>query len=166
MIEIAVMSKDRIDLLKVCLESLKKTNVHFSITIYDASEKLNLTEHFPNYSIVDVRNKTVGFTMNLASTQIKNAGKDYGLITADDYLYKAYWLESLLDFWRNAPEDIKLCCLDHEPLYQWNGISGIYKWENYQYAFYAKVYLDLIGLFVLKIFICYFLLLIKQEGKI
>lgn len=49
---------------------------------------------------------------------------DIVVFSADDYYYRADWLDTLRRFWQAAPVDIALASLNWEPSYAWNAVEA------------------------------------------
>lgn len=136
MIKVVVLSYNRYALLKKTVESIHNTGLDFSLTILDASTDSTTIEYVKQFgNTVFLPKSNVGQAMNYAADLIKDSGMQYGLISADDYLYNAYWLEVLLNFWKNANSEIKLTSCNFEPDYSWNKVYAMYAYGNHQYAF-------------------------------
>ena len=65
---------------------------------------------------------TVGASMNVVIDRCLRLEPDLVVFTADDYDFKDAWLRNLVAFWRTAPSDVALCCLNWEPRYKWNTV--------------------------------------------
>lgn len=65
---------------------------------------------------------TVGESMNVVIERCLRFEPDLIVFTADDYDFKEGWLRNLVAFWRTAPSDVALCCLNWEPRYPWNTV--------------------------------------------
>jgi len=136
MFHICVLSYNRKNLLQCTLESLHNTKQQFNLSIIDASTDFETLNYLKSQSNVYYLPKSnVGQAMNYAATLIKNSGCEYGLITADDYNYLPYWLDTLTHFWWNASAEIKIACANIEPHYAWNITTEVYEYGNHQYAF-------------------------------
>lgn len=74
-------------------------------------------------------NHTTGRGMNIAIEEALKYNPNLVLFTADDFYYRPGYLKRLVDFWRDAPEDIVMTSCYLEPLWSWNkvintGVSG------------------------------------------
>lgn len=74
--------------------------------------------------IVDDTNSQIWYGMGRAIDECIQRGADIVLFTADDIIYREGWADKLTAFWRDAPDEVKLCSLILEPMYPWNVIRG------------------------------------------
>lgn len=137
MFQVCVLSYNRYHLLRKTVESLYNTTLNFKLSIIDASTDKETLDYLKtiNQDVVYLPKSNVGQAMNYAASLIKDSGAEYGMITADDYVFNPYWLEILTHFWKSSHESIKLCCCNFEPDYDWNKTSQLYIYGNHQYAF-------------------------------
>ena len=136
MYTICVLSYNRLELLTITLQTIKNTEIPYKLYIIDAStDKATLELLKTQQNVIYYPGSNVGQAMNKAFDLIKDSGSDYGLITADDYLYNPFWLERLYGVMRSSSDDVKLFSCHLEPLYQWNSIKALVTTEYLDYCF-------------------------------
>ncbi len=74
--------------------------------------------------LVDDTDSRIWYGMTIGIEEAIRRGADIVLFTADDITYYDGWADRLITFWRDAPDEVKLCSLLLEPVYPWNTIRG------------------------------------------
>jgi len=122
---VAVLTYNRIDLFRQTIESLKKTEMHYTRVILDNGSTdgtAKLVASMAGGICNQDGNRAIGHGVRLAIEAAMETEPDVVLLTADDYLYAPNWLERLIWFWAAAPENVALCSAVVEPIYHWNTI--------------------------------------------
>lgn len=68
-------------------------------------------------------NHKTGYGMNLAVKEAMKHEPDIILFTADDFLYRKGFLDMLISFWKEAPDDVVMASCYLEPLWDWNQVT-------------------------------------------
>lgn len=125
-IAIALLAYNRLGLLRRTVASIETAGYPYTLHAVDNGSTDGSAEYVAALGGVCNRdgNHTVGHGMNLAIGQALAAGPDWVLFTADDYEYTPGWLARLVPFLSEAPDTLKLICLNLEPVYPWNRITG------------------------------------------
>lgn len=79
-------------------------------------------------------NQSTGHGMNKVIEMALATNPDVVLFSADDFVYDAGFEKKLVEFWQNAPEDIKLASCYLEPSWDWNNVSEVGDAGNVHYA--------------------------------
>lgn len=122
---IGVLSYNRKDMLTKTVTSLYKSNA--DVFLYDngstdgAEEIVKALGGFVNNS----GNHTTGYGMNKVIGMALESNPDIILFTADDFVYSDGFDEKILEFWRNAPQDVKLASCYLEDLWEWNTVREL-----------------------------------------
>lgn len=69
-----------------------------------------------------IGNHATGYGMNLAISEAMKREPDIILFTADDFEYRKGYLDRLIRFWNDAPEDVVMASCYLEPLWEWNKV--------------------------------------------
>lgn len=67
-------------------------------------------------------NHTTGHGMNRVIDMALEVNPDIILFSADDFVYCEGYAAKILEFWKHAPEDIKLASCYLEPVWPWNEV--------------------------------------------
>jgi len=123
-VAVGILSFNRPHLLKQTLESIRESGYTYDELLVDGgsrddTKELVLTEGGECHDL-----PTVGESMNyIIETCIERWQPDIVVFSADDYRYEEDWLKRLVNFWNEAPDNIKLISLNWEPLYLWNAVK-------------------------------------------
>lgn len=118
------LSMGRVSFLHRTLASLDRASGLFRLHIVDggsADGTADLVRDLGGTVNADP-NTSVGRSMNLVGNLCAADAPDVILLTADDYEYRADWLERLTSFWEAAPAEIALASCNVEPVYKWNTV--------------------------------------------
>jgi glycosyltransferase involved in cell wall biosynthesis len=80
------------------------------------------------------KNHTTGYGMNSVIYSALSVSPDIILFSADDFVYCEDYFSRIMDFWKHAPEDVKLASCYLEPVWDWNKVQGTADAGNEHYA--------------------------------
>lgn len=126
-VAVAILTWNRKDLFKRTLRSLKNTEYPYALSIVDNGSTdgtERIVRSLGGY-LNTTGNHTAGYGMNLAITRALMCKPDIVVFTADDYEYRSGWLETLVNFWKHAPDSVILVTCNLEPVYGWNTVRGM-----------------------------------------
>lgn len=121
-ITVGVLSYNRKELLIKTLTSLYQSGL--DIVLYDngshdGSEQI-VTEL--GGRVNKGVNQSTGYGMNKVIEMALDTQPDVVLFSADDFVYDIDFEHKIKEFWKNAPEDIKLASCYLEPCWDWNEV--------------------------------------------
>lgn len=133
-ISVGVLSYNRRDLLVRTLTSLYQGGV--DVFLYDNGSHDGAEQIVKELggAVNTGANQSTGHGMNKVIEMALAANPDVVLFSADDFVYDLDFEEKIVEFWNNAPEDIKLASCYLEPSWDWNNVSQVSDAGGVHYA--------------------------------
>lgn len=123
-VSIAVITYNRLDMLKRTLASIERAGHAYTLHVLDGGSTDGSREYVRSLGgLLLPFGCTVGYSVDTAMQAARADNPDIIVITADDMEYIDGWLAKLVAFWEAAPPEIVIACANWEPLYPWNHIT-------------------------------------------
>lgn len=140
-VAVALLTYNRQDMLVRTLGSLKNPDYPYFPVIVDNGSTDGSAELVREIGGVLNKsgNHTTGRGMNIAIEEAMKYEPDIILFTADDFEYRKGFLQRLVSFWNEAPEDIVMASCYLEPAWEWNKIIKVDTAGGQRYAIRTSI---------------------------
>lgn len=140
-VAVCVLTYNRIGMLVRTLGSLKNTGYPYIPILVDNGSTDGSAEMVSGLGGVcnTSGNHTTGRGMNIAIEEALRHEPDIILFSADDFQYRKGFIERIVSFWQDAPEDVVMASCYLEPLWGWNKVISINTAGGQRYAIRTSI---------------------------